>query len=69
MLVCAGWCEAQASDDPPALDSSPLEMVLQGVEEQDKVDQVVASCCGLGLTVAALPVSSVGEAAAGGGVG
>ena len=51
----------QSIDDPPDLDFSPPEMVLQDMEEQAKVAEVVPSCKGLELTEVALPVSSVEE--------
>ena len=49
-------------DDPPDLGFVLPEVVLQSVEEQDKVEEIVASCKGLELIEAALPGISVGEA-------
>jgi hypothetical protein len=43
---------AQSVDDPPALDDVLLEMVIQGVEKQTKVDKY---CNGMELTEVVLP--------------
>ncbi|CAM0947081.1 unnamed protein product [Alopecurus aequalis] len=48
-------------DDPLALDSVLPETVTQGVEEQVKVDEIVASCNDVELIERALPFSAVGE--------
>ena len=53
---------AQPVEDPPDLDySAQPRMLIQGMEEHVKADDIVAACNGLERTEEALFVSSVGE--------
>ena len=51
----------QSTDDPPDLGLVLPKMVLQSMIQEDKVDEIMASCKGLAMIEEALPDSSVGH--------